>query len=134
MGIFGEKYSKESFLEKSKEAEKLAEARYPLGEASRTAEGSVEARDHEGRISMVRLFNDLATKLEDRLNLAWKEKEALLGSAQGEAQGLRKEHDRLINKAKEALKSLEDFEREKLDMHQEEKEGAEEGLSEQEKE
>jgi hypothetical protein len=109
MGIFGgEKYSKEGY-EKAKKQQNIT---------YETAVNLPRLGDME-----ISEFPKIYKELLDASVKASKKAEELYAKGQIEAAALNEEYGRLLAEAQEAIKTVADFEREKLGMH---KEGAEE--------
>lgn len=120
----GERYSRESYDEaeaKHEEAEdSAAGARHGV-----THQGREYPDTEAGRTAFMKLRRGEARKLESRAAAAQKRVERLYGKATKEATELNEEHERLIrgveeaqNALVEANRRLDEFEKEKLGMHQ----------------
>mgnify|MGYP001572953712 CR=1 FL=1 len=106
MGMFGGKeYSKEAYKNAEDEA-KAAENIYRY-------RGTVqEVNSPHNAKAAQNIYNELSKKAAD----ARQRVEKLYGKGQAEANALYEEHNRLVVKAQEAIKAVEDFEKDKLGM------------------
>jgi len=99
---FGETYTREKFDEAKKEEDVI----------KKTHEREGSSTDSDSMEVWSELFYRDAREAHARV-------QKLYGKGEKEARALNEEYDRLQERAKEAVKAVTDFEKEKLEMHQE---------------